>query len=31
MPVTINPFGYQVLTEAVNQMKSVPGFIKNLL
>ena len=31
MPVTINPFGFQVLTEAVNQMKPVPGFIKNLL
>ncbi len=31
MAITINPFGFQVLTEAVNQMKPVPSFIRSLL
>jgi hypothetical protein len=29
--ITINPFGFQTLTTAVNQMKPVPQFVKNLL
>lgn len=29
--ITVNPFGFSVLTTAVNQMKPVPSFIKNLL
>lgn len=31
MAITIDPFGYQVLTEAVNLMQPVPSFIRNLL
>lgn len=31
MPITINPFGYIVLTEAVNQMKPVPTFLRSML
>lgn len=29
--ITVNPFGYQVLTESVNQLKPVPSFVRNLL
>jgi len=31
MSITINPFGFAALTEAVNQMLPVPSFIKDLL
>jgi len=31
MAITINPFGFQALTEAVNQMPPVPSFIRDLL
>lgn len=31
MSITINPFGYVVLTEAVNQMKPVPAFLRTIL
>ncbi len=31
MAITINPFGFAALTTAVNQMKPVPSFIKDLL
>lgn len=31
MSITINPFGFHALTEAVNQMQPVPSFIRNLL
>lgn len=31
MSITVNPFGYQTLTESVNQMQPVPSFVRNLL
>lgn len=31
MSITVNPFGFAALTEAVNQMLPVPSFIKDLL
>jgi hypothetical protein len=31
MAITINTFGFAALSEAVNQMKPVPSFIRNLL
>lgn len=31
MSITVNPFGYQTLTESVNQMQPVPSFVRDLL